>query len=231
MNFTASTNRSRAAKRIQRALKKDPNDIPSLMQLAAMLDPAKQPDLDRKRNLLHRVLQLEPANREARQMLFEIDRAALGGDSSRLSAAVILPSPSSADFAEPPLILRYSVVHQFLVYFSMALTAILGLSLAHDPEVFALVVGFLVSLLVPLWFVSTVIEIHNTGLNVYRLFGLVCTEIPWSEVTECKSNALGQGVKLLTRRREVVDVSAQIYGYAFILDILRQRRPDLFPLT
>ena len=121
-------------------------------------------------------------------------------------------------------------MHQFLVYFSIALTGIASLSLAHDPEVLALVVGLLVSLLVPLWFVSTVIEINHAGLNVYRLFALVRTEISWSEVTEYKSNALGQGVKLFTRRREVVDVSAQIYGYAFILDILRQRRPDLFPL-
>lgn len=230
MSITAALDQHKAVKHLQRALKKDPNDIESLLQLAAILDPVKKPDLDQRRGLLYRVLHLEPANREARRMLFEMDRLAIGGDSSRFSAAIILTSPSPVDFPEPPLILRYSLIHQFLVYFSMALTAIAGLSLTRDPEVLALMVGFLVSLLVPLWFVSVVIEIDSAGLNVCRLFGLVRTEIPWSEVAECKPNAFGQGVKLLTHR-EVVDVSAQVYGYAFILDILRQRRPDLFPIT
>lgn len=230
MSITVPTKQRKAVKRIQRALTKNPNDVRSLLQLAVILDPRKKPDLDQKRKLLHRVLHLEPTNRDARQMLFELDRDAIGVDISRLSLAVILPHPSSADFSEPPLILRYSIVYQFLVYISMALTALAGLNLVRDPEVLALVVGFLVSLLVPLWYVSVVIEIDNAGLKISRLFGIVRAEIPWGAVKECKRNALGQGIKLITRHRDVVDISAQVYGYAFVLDILCQMRPDLFEL-
>jgi hypothetical protein len=231
MSITAPRNQHKAAKHIQRTLKKDPNDIPSLLQLAALLDSRKKPELDQKRKLLHRVLSLEPANAQARRMLFEMDRATIGGNPSRLSAAVILTTQTPTEPSEPALTLRYSIVHQLLLYFSMALTAFLGLSLVHDPETFALLSGFFLSLLVPLWYVSVVIEIDSAGLRVSHLFGIIRMEIPWSEVRECKPHPLGQGVKLITRHRDVVDVSAQVYGYAFILDILSQMRPDLFDVT
>jgi hypothetical protein len=226
MSTTAPTNQRKAAKRIERALKKDPNNIRSLLQLAVTLDPFRPSDRDQKRKLLQQVLQLEPANQEARQMLFELDRMAIGGNPARLSAAVILTTPSSVELSEPPLTLRYSIVHQFLVYLSIVLTGFAGLSFKHDPEVFALIGGFFLSLLVPLWYVSGVIEIDGNGLHVSRLYGLARSEIRWNDVQACKSHAFG--VKLITRHRDVIDVSAQVYGYAFILDILHQRRPDLF---
>jgi hypothetical protein len=226
MRITAATNQHKVPKHIQRALQKDPNDIRSLLQLAATLGSLKPSDRDHKRTLLRRILSLDPANHEARQMLLELDRAAIGGNPARLSAAVILTTPSSAELSEPPLTLRYSIVHQFLVYFSMALTAFAGLNLTDNPEVFALIGGFFLSLLVPLWYVSGVVEIENAGLHISHLFGIIHTEIPWSEVRECRPHAFG--IKLINRHWDVVDVSSQVYGYTFILDILRQMRPDLF---
>jgi hypothetical protein len=226
MRITAATNPPKVPKHLQRALQKNPNDIDALLQVAVALDSLKPSDRDHKRKLLRRILSLEPANQEARQMLFDLDRAAIGGNPARLSAAVILTTPSSTELSEPPLTLRYSIVHQCLVYFSMTLAAFAGLSLAYNPEIFALIGGFFLSLLVPLWYVSAVIEIDDTGLHVSRLYGLVRSEIRWSDVKECKSHVFG--VKLITRHREVVDVSAQVYGYVFILDILHQMRPDLF---
>jgi hypothetical protein len=108
----------------------------------------------------------------------------------------------------------------------MALTAFAGLNLTDNPEVFALIGGFFLSLLVPIWYVSGVVEIDDTGLHVSRLYGLIRSEIRWNDVKECKSHTFG--VKLITRHWDVVDVSSQVYGYTFILDILRQMRPDLF---
>jgi hypothetical protein len=215
---------------MQRVLRKNPYDIETLFKLATLLGELRQPELDQKRKLLHRILYLEPTHKPARQMLFEMDRVAIGGDVSRLSAAVILPNSPSSDHPELPLILRYSIVHQFLVYIFILGTLFAALGFARGPELLALVSGFLVSLLVPLWYVSVVIEVDNTGLNASYLFGLVQTEIAWSEVSECKLHPLGQGLKLITRDRKLVEVSAQVYGYAFILDILRQMRPDLFDI-
>ena len=157
MRTTVPTNQHKIAKCTQRALQKDPNDIHALLQLAVTLDIRKQSDRDQKRKLLRQILYLQPSNEEARQMLFELDRAAIGGNPARLSAAVILTTPSLAELSEPPLTLRYFIVHQFLVYLSMMLTALLGLSLVRDAEILALVGGFFLSLLVPLWYVSVVI--------------------------------------------------------------------------
>ena len=216
------------AKRVQQRLRKDPNDIEALLQLAAVLGTLKTPDVKEKRKVLQRVLSLEPANRQARQMLFEMDRAAIGGDPSRLSAAVILTDPATNPIPEKPLRLRYSIIHQFLVYLLIAFGAFLMLSSLRKPEVLAIVAAFLVFLLIPLWFVSVVIEIGDTELNISRLFGVARTEILWKEIQEFKPRALGQGIQIITRDGRVAEISAQIMGYSSLIEILRQMRPDLF---
>jgi hypothetical protein len=222
MSFTATMNQRKAAKRIQQALRKNPYDTESLFQLACTLD---RHDLPRKRQVLHRILHLEPAHRQARQMLFEMDRAAIGGNPSRLSAAVILTEPSASDLPERTLILRYSIVHQILVYLFLACTGLASLSIVRDVRILA-VVG--ACLIIPFWFLSAVIEINDSGLSVFRLFGMVHSEIRWNEIRQYKQTALRQGIKIMTHRGKSVKVSAQIQGYPFILDILQQMRPDLF---
>ena len=216
------------AKRVQQRLRKDPNDIEALLQLAAVLGTLKTPDVKEKRKVLQRVLTLEPANPKALQMLFEMDRAAIGGDPSRLSAAVILTDPATNPIPEKPLRLRYSIIHQVLVYALIAFGAFLMLSSLRKPEVLAIVAAFLVFLLIPLWFVSVVIEIGDTELNISRLFGVARTEILWKEIQEFKPRALGQGIQIITRDGRVAEISAQIMGYSSLIEILRQMRPDLF---
>jgi hypothetical protein len=220
-----------AARQVQQALRKDPNDIESLLRLAAMLGALRKPDLDQKRKVLHRVLSLEPANPQARQMLFEMDRAAIGGDPSRLSSAVILTSQAAGNLGEKPLVLRYSLVHQLLVYLLIAFTMFIMLSSIQDGEVLAVFAAFLVFLLIPLWFVSAVIEINDTELKVSRLFGVARTEIPWSEIKEFKSGVLGQGMKVISLDGRVMEISSQTMGYSSVIEILRQMRPDLFQVT
>ena len=216
------------AKRVQQRLRKDPNDIEALLQLAAVLGTLKTTDVKEKRKVLQRVLTLEPANPKALQMLFEMDRAAIGGDPSRLSAAVILTDPATNPIPEKPLRLRYSIIHQVLVYALIAFGAFLMLSSLRKPEVLAIVAAFLVFLLIPLWFVSVVIEIGDTELNISRLFGVARTEILWKEIKEFKPHAPGQGIQIITRDGRVAEISAQIMGYSSLIEILRQMRPDLF---
>jgi hypothetical protein len=225
MSITASMNQRKAAKRIQQALRKNPYDTEALLQLAYILGTLDKPDLPRKRQILHHILNLEPAHRQASQMLFEMDRTAIGGDYSRLSAAVILTDPSANDLPEQPLILRYSIVHQILVYLFLACAGLAGLSVVRDVRVLVVVVAFL---MIPLWFVSAVIEISNSGLHISRLFGMAHTEIRWNEIRECNRPVLGQGITITTHRGKSIEVSAQIQGFPFILDILQQMRPDLF---
>ena len=228
MSITASRNQRKAAKRIQQALRRNPYDTEALLQLAYILGTLDKPDLPQKRQVLHRILNLEPAHKQASQMLFEMDRAAIGGDPSRLSAAIILTDLSSNDLPEQPLILRYSIVHQILVYLFLACAGLGGLSIVRDVRVLVVIGAFL---MIPLGFVSAVIEISNAGLHASRLFGMMHTEIRWNEIRECKQTALGQGLKIVTDRGKSIKVSAQIQGYPFILDILQQMRPDLFHIA
>jgi hypothetical protein len=230
MSWMNSNDKLKAARKVQQALRKNPNDIESLLQLAALLGSFKNPDLAQKRNVLNRILSLEPTHRQARAMLFEMDRAAMGVDPARLSAAVILSDPSKNNIAEKPLVLRYSPVHQILVYLLIFLTVLVGLRV-REPEVFAVFGAFLLFLMIPLWFVSLVIEISETELRISRLFGAARWEIPWREIKSFKPNPLGQGIKIITRDERVAEISSQIIGYSAIIEILRQMRPDLFDLT
>ena len=225
MSITATRNQRKAAKRIQQALRKNPYDTEALFQLACTLETHDRRDLPRKRQILHRILHLEPAHRQARQMLFELDRAMIGGNPSRLSAAVILTDPSAHDLPERTLILRYSIVYQILVYLFLVCSALASLSFVRDSR-FLILVG--ACMILPLWFISAVIEITDSGLSVSRLFGMVHSAIPWKEIREYKQTAMGPGIQLITDRGISIKVSAQIQGYPFILDILQQMRPDLF---
>jgi hypothetical protein len=226
MNIIDSMKQHRAAKQTQKALRKNPYDTEALLRLAAVLGTLKKPDLPRKRQVLHRILRLEPAHRQARRMLFEMDSAAIGIEPSRLSAAVILLDPSASDFSEPPLLLRYSIVLQLLIYGCIAGLAVFSLIFARETGGFALCATLM---MIPLWFISVAVEISSTGLSVSRLFGLVHTEIPWSDIREFRSIALGQGIKIITHAGKAVNISIHIQGYPFLVDILYQRRPDLFP--
>jgi hypothetical protein len=154
-----------------------------------------------------------------------MDRAAIGGNPSRLSATIILTDLSPNDLQEQPLILRYSIVHQILVYLFLACAGLAGLSIVRDVRALVVVGAFL---MIPLWFVSAVIEIGNAGLHISRLFGMAHTEIRWNEIRECNRTVLGQGITITTHRGKSIEVSAQIQGFPFILDILQQRCPDLF---
>jgi hypothetical protein len=228
MDAATPIDKFNAAKRVQQRLREDPNDIEALLQLAVMLGALKKTDVKEKRKVLQHILWLEPANPQARHMLFEMDRAAIGGDPSRLSAAVILTDPATNPIPEKPLRLRYSIIHQFLVYLLIAFGVFLMLSSLQKPEVLAVVAAFLVFLLIPLWFVSVVIEISDTRLNISRLFGVARTEILWKEIKEFKPHALGRGIQINTQDGRVTKISAQIMGYSSLIEILHQMRPDLF---
>jgi hypothetical protein len=209
------------ARRIQKALQKDPYSVAALQALADL--PGVDPN--EKRGVLHRILYLEPGNSQARTMLLDMDRAEIGGDISRLSQAVILTHPSSRHVPAPPLILRYSFVHQILVYLFILCTVIASISTVRQPLMLAALAAFL---LIPLWFISAVIEISDAGLRVFRLFGIVRSRMMWREIKEWRPTFLGHGIRILSGTGKALEVSSQIHGYPFILDILRQMRPDLF---
>lgn len=216
------------AKRMQQRLRKDPNDIEALLQLAALLGTLKKPDLEQKRKILQRVLSLEPANSQARQMLFEMDRAAIGGDPSRLSAAVMLTPKPVDELTEKPLRLIYSLLHQLLFYPILAFSIALLFKSAGEWDVFGVFMGFFLLLLIPLWFLSAILEVNNSGLNLSRLFGIYRREMEWKEIERVEPGPMGVGMKLVANDGGVLMISSQLHGYSSLVEILRNARPDLF---
>lgn len=220
-----------AAKRMQQKLRKDPNDIKALLQLADMLGCIDPPDPEQKRKVLQRILSLEPSNPQARQMLFKMDRAAIGGDPSRLSAAVMLTPKPVDKFTEKPLRLIYSLLHQLLFYPVLAFSLWLLFKSVGDWDAFGVFAGFFLLLLIPLWFLSAVVEVSNSGLHLSRLFGVYRREMEWKEIEKVEPGPMGVGMKLVAADGGSLALSSQLHGYSSLVEILRNARPDLFEVT
>ena len=229
MQITA-TRTQHNAQRIHKRLRKDPYNVEALFGLAGLLG-GNRAERNQKRKVLQRILYLEPHHQSARQMLFEMDRAAIGGDGSRLSLATILPGPSSQEFAEPPLVLRFSLVYRLLIYGFLICGMIASLVLIREGQSLLGVGVLLAFLLALLWHSSVVVELGDSSLSVSHLFGLGSAEFPWSEIHEVRRGFLGQGIRLTSHAGKTISIPSQVQGYPFILDILYQTRPDLFHST
>jgi hypothetical protein len=222
------------AKRVQQKLKTNPDDVDSLVILASLVknDPAL------KRKLVDRVLTLEPTNKIARTMLLELDQAEMfSGAIQSVAAAQIVPAPAviavpSASSLEKPLVCRYSIVHQILVYPVVAFF-LLPMILAIPSMDVNVIPGFLffsLLLLIPIWFVSAVAEVSNTAIKLTRLFGLYRREIEWKDIQSVRANLMGVGMKLTSSEGRSIPLSSQLHGYPRIVEILQGMRPDLFSL-
>ena len=233
MNAVNPIDELREAKRLQQALKKNPNDIASLLKIASML---KNQEL--KRRTLNRILTLDPVNQAARDMLLEMDRAGMGGVQVRRMTPIVPmqgPQPAASilsanDPLESPRVFRYSIWLQSPVYLFIAATMYIALQALQkgDMEVMLVMGAFLVFLFIPVWFISAVLELDSLGVRLSRMMGVARWEFSWEEIEEFRSNVLGQGLKVRTKEGQVVEISAQLGGYPDIVDILQRKRPDLF---
>jgi hypothetical protein len=227
MNAVNSIDELKEAKRLQQALRANPNDIDSQLKLAAKLTR----DLDLKRKVLNRILTLEPANKTASEMLLEMDRVAIGGDAPERSSTVILPHPPAIEPSEKPLKLRYSIIHRLLVYPVLAVSILLLFMSVGEWDVFGVFAVFFLLLLIPLWFVSAVLEVSSMGLHLSRLFGVFRREMEWIEIQRIEPGPMGVGMKLSAADGRSLMVSSQLHGYSSLVKILNNARPDLFEVT
>jgi hypothetical protein len=73
---------------------------------------------------------------------------------------------------------------------------------------------------------SPKVQITETGVRTYGMFDT--TEAQWNELVQMKSNPMKRRLELSKANGEMVGVSTQVSGYPRIVEILRQKRPDLF---
>jgi hypothetical protein len=244
-------NNAQAMDLIKQVLSINPKDVDGWLVMAAVLD---QPD--RKRQCLERVLDLDPTNQTARDKILEIDRAAMGGPplSDTRTTAVTAPQqerlqpPYSPGLPTSPLfpqtdpqlvsqnkpaaiektqVFKYPTVMRTLIYLFMAVFGFLGLIMVSQNPTnnWPILALFILSLLLT-WAVSPEVELNEAGIRATHI--LTSSQANWDEITQIKSNAMRQNLELTTNKGRTIKIPSQLSGYPHIVEILRQRRPDLF---
>lgn len=234
---------------IKEALNTDPKDIDALLLLATMVE-----EPTRKRQVLNRILSVVPTHKAAREMMLELDRAEMGGyrlsperdqavdakpvpppspvfsESTRhepQTAATTKPAPTPPPRAEKPLVFRPSTVWVIFLYLFTTLFCCAGLLAARQS-----LGSGLSSLLVALLFglgalsLSFKIEVKESGIRSSTLLG--SSEIQWNDIASIKSNSMSNKLELVSNKGKSVKISTQVKGYPAVIEILRQKRPDLF---
>lgn len=149
-------------------------------------------------------------------------------DSTNASDRAPLSARTLADPLAKPLVFRYSIIHQLLVYSVIAGTVFLAWSGLQEGQVPLICGAFLALLLIPLWFVSAVAEVDNSGITLRRLYGIHRRTVEWAEIRTIKPALMGVGMKLTTAEGAAVSISSQLHGYPALVEVLRRSRPDLF---
>jgi hypothetical protein len=237
-------NKNKAIELIKQALSYDPNDIDVLLVLAAIVD-----EPTRKRQVLNRILSLAPTNQAARNMLVEMDRAALGGmdrrptpmtypissQETRISSASISPGQSrSQSLPIPPsvktksLSFRMPLMTRLSFYLITALGLYMNITTIINGETELTLLSFVLFIgmcIISLGF-SFRVEVSDAGILVDAI--ITASRIGWNEISEIKSGSFQHGLDLKRKAGKSVKISGAVSGYPAIVEILRQKRPDLF---
>lgn len=70
------------------------------------------------------------------------------------------------------------------------------------------------------------VKVTESDIRVSNL--LSKSEIKWNEIASMKSNVMGKKLELITDKGDALKISRQIEGYPALVEIIRQKRPDLF---
>ena len=76
---------------------------------------------------------------------------------------------------------------------------------------------------------SPKVEITESGIRAIAM--LDSSEAQWNEIVQMKSNPMKRKLELTKANGDVVGVSTQVSNYPRIVDIIKQKRPDLFSLA
>jgi hypothetical protein len=130
---------------------------------------------------------------------------------------------------EKPLVFRYSTVWLFALYLFTTIFCGLGLlvasqSIANSLPSLGLALVFGLTALSN----SSKVEVRESGIRTSSL--LSRAEMRWSEIAHVKSNATGKKLELGSKTGEALKISTQLKGYPVIVEVLRQKRSDLFNL-
>jgi hypothetical protein len=137
----------------------------------------------------------------------------------------------SQKLIEKPRVFRYPIFILIATYsFALILGCFSVFSLQDiNTFLFSCVIFFVT--LGSVWFVSAKVEVNEKGIVASRMFGLSIAQAEWGEIKQIKPTATGQALELITQKGSSFKVSSQVSGYPEIVQILREKRPDLFGMV
>lgn len=139
------------------------------------------------------------------------------------------PSPRSASTGlEKPLVFSYSPRGLRSLYIFGAIGFGMGCLLVVAQDV-----GNSLRYFIPALFmiafalsVSSKVVISETGVLTSSL--LSSAEVKWKDIARIQSDSAKRKLKLISKKGEAVKISTQVQHYHLLIEILRQKRPDLF---
>jgi hypothetical protein len=137
------------------------------------------------------------------------------------------PRDSAKPGTEKPLVFKYPLFWRILMYAFVAFFGCVGLLVASQNFVNSLpFLGLALIMGITAMAFSPQVEVSEKGIRASGTFS--SAEIGWYEIVKIRSNTMKRRLELSSQNGEVVNVSNQVSGYPRIVEILRQRRPDLF---
>jgi hypothetical protein len=130
-----------------------------------------------------------------------------------------------------PLVFRHPTFILIAVYSFGLIFAGSSVLALQDTTAFFVSCGLFFASLVSVWVVSAKVEVSGKGIAISRMFGLFRVRMEWGEIKKVKSLAAGQGLKLSPKKGLSLTIPSQVNGYLAIVQILQQKRPDLFVLV
>ena len=128
---------------------------------------------------------------------------------------------------EKPLVFQYPLFLRGLAYFLAAIFGCVGLWVAAQNILNSLPFLGLAALMgLTAMAFSPMVEVSDAGLRASGIFS--SAEISWDEIDELKAVPTKRRLELTKKTSGVVNVSTQVSGYPRIVELIRQRRPDLF---
>lgn len=143
----------------------------------------------------------------------------------------VAPGPTPRNRREEPRVLYYATIPQIMTYVAAAIFAVLSLiSIAH-PILLCIPCGLFLLTLPAIWIVSAQVEINGQGIRSSHLYGLIGSQVSWNEIARIRSASMQNSLELTTPKGKRVKISSQVNGYPVIVEMLREKRPDLFGMA
>jgi len=244
-------NKSQAIEYLKQAITANPNDLEALIILGKIVTQPEQ-----KRQIFNRVLKLDPTNKIAREEMVNLDRLAMGDfqkyaeppasektqsppasvythavDKINGQHKVDEPAPVQSDGINinKPIVFRYPFRGRVGYFIIAAIFGCIGLLIIVQGSATSLPL-LCMGILFGLAALSNQSNITVTNSNV-RLSNLFSkAELRWDEIASIKSNVMGKKLELIPSRGNALKISNQIEGYPALVEIIRQKRPDLFKI-